>query len=454
MKKFVSIFKNKEIVNRIFFTIMILFVIRIGAAITVPGVSATAELQNALNSGNAIALMDLLGGGALSNFSVFALGVSPYITAQIIVQLLSKDVLPALTELSKQGEYGRKKQEMATRYLTLLLGAVQSYGIIKTMENNNYIVFGANFPSGFWRYAYLVTIMVGGAMLVMWLGDQITEKGLGNGISVVIFAGCVRSMPIQISTAWSKWVTQNLNHGSADLIRGSFQFTLYILMFLFIISFVVFIELARRKIPVQHAGKGQNASMAKASFLPLKVNSSGVMPIIFSSAILTAPSVIASFISTEAANATWLQIFNYSVLYKMPDIGDWKWSMPWGLIIYTILNLAFAFFYAQMEIDPEKMAENFQKNGSYIPGIRPGKETARYVGKVLNRVTCIGAIALAFIAALPPILVLSGVFGNQTNLAIGGTGLIIIVGVALEVNSQIDGLLAGKSFEEVQGVHL
>ena len=178
------------------------------------------------------------------------------------------------------------------------------------------------------------------------------------------------------------------------------------------------------------------------------------MPIIFSSAILTAPSVIASFISTEAANAQWLQIFNYSVLYKMPDIGSWSWSMPWGLIIYTILNLAFAFFYAQMEIDPEKMAENFQKNGSYIPGIRPGKETARYVSKVLNRVTCIGAIALAFIAALPPILVLSGVFGNQTNLAIGGTGLIIIVGVALEVNSQIDGLLAGKSFEEVQGVHL
>jgi preprotein translocase subunit SecY len=257
MKKFVSIFKNKEIVGRIFFTVMVLFVIRIGAAITVPGISATEELQNAMNSGNAISLMNLLGGGALSNFSILALGVSPYITAQIIIQLLSKDVLPALTELSKQGEYGRKKSEMATRYLTILLGAVQAYGIIRTMENNNYITFSDSFPTGFWRYAYLVTVMIAGAMLMMWLGDQITEKGLGNGISIIIFAGCVRSLPVQISTAWSKWVNQNMNHGANDLLKGSFQFVLYLLLIILITGFVVFIELSKRKIPVQHAGKGQ-----------------------------------------------------------------------------------------------------------------------------------------------------------------------------------------------------
>ena len=196
MRKFVSIFKNKEIVGRIFFTIMILFVVRIGAAITVPGVQVEKELQNALNSGNAIALMDLMGGGALSNFSVFALGVSPYITAQIIVELLTKDVLPALTELSKQGQYGRKKIEMSTRYLALLLGAVQSYGIIKTMQNSSYI--SLTLADNFWTYLYIVTVMLAGAMLTMWLGDQITEKGLGNGISVIIFAGCVRSLPTQI----------------------------------------------------------------------------------------------------------------------------------------------------------------------------------------------------------------------------------------------------------------
>ena len=163
-----------------------------------------------------------------------------------------------------------------------------------------------------------------------------------------------------------------------------------------------------------------------------------------------APSVIASFISSDAASANWLGVFNYSLMYEMPWFNGDTWYMPWGLIIYTVLNIAFAFFYAQMEIDPETLADNFQKNGSYIPGIRPGKETERYVGKVLNRVTCIGAIALAFIAALPVIFTLAGAFGNQTNLAVGGTGMIIIVGVALEINAQIDGLLTGKSFEQVQ----
>lgn len=450
MKKFVSIFKNKEIVGRIFFTIMILFVLRIGAAITVPGVQVSSELANAMNSGNAIAMMDLLGGGALSNFSILALGVSPYITAQIIVELLSKDVLPALTELSKQGQYGRKKIESATRYLTLLLGAVQGYGIIMTMQNQSYISFSLD--ASFWTYAYVITILLAGTMLTMWLGDQITEKGLGNGISVIIFAGCVRSLPVQISTAWGKWITANLGHASSDIIRGSFQFALYILALLAITAGVVFFELARRKIPVQHAGKsGATSSMAKASFLPIKVNSAGVIPIIFASSIMMAPSVIAGFISSDAANAKWLGIFNYSTMYEMPGVNGTTWSMPWGLLIYLALVIIFSFFYAQMQMDPENLADNFQKNGSYIPGIRPGKETERYVSKVLNRVTCIGALALAVIAALPIALTLSGVFGNETSLSIGGTGLIIVVGVCIEINSQIDGLLAGKSFEEVQG---
>ena len=453
MRKFVSIFKNKEIVGRIFFTIMILFVVRIGAAITVPLVQPKSGLADAMNSGNALALMDLLGGGALSNFSVFALGVSPYITSQIIVELLSKDVLPALTELSKQGQYGRKKIEMSTRYLCLLLGAVQGYGIIKTMENSDYIGFiGSSLQGSFWSYAYIVTVLLAGTMLSLWLGDQITEKGLGNGISVIIFAGCVRSLPIQISTAWQKWVMVNIGHGDQAVIQGSFQFALYVLALLLIVSGVVFFELARRKIPVQHAGKGgASASMAKASFLPIKVNSAGVIPVIFASSILMAPSVIASFISADAGNAQWLKIFSYSEMFPMPWFNGDTWYMPWGLIIYIVLILAFTFFYSEMQMDPENMADNFQKNGSYIPGIRPGKETERYVRKVLNRVTCIGAIALAVIAAIPIILTLSGVFGADSSLAIGGTGMIIVVGVCIELNAQIDGLLAGKSFEEVQG---
>ena len=449
MKKLASIFKNKEIVNRIFFTIMVLFVIRIGAAITVPGVTVSQELNDLMNSGNSLALMDLLGGGALSNFSIFALGVSPYITSQIIIQLLSKNVLPALTELSKQGEQGRKKIEMATRYLTLLLGAVQAYGIIRTMINSSYI--SLNLDDNFGTYVYIIAVLLGGAMLTMWLGDQITEKGLGNGISMIIFAGCVRSLPTQITTAWDKWITGNVAHGSGEMVTGAFQFAIYILAFLLIIGFVVFIETSRRKIPVQNAGKGRaTSSMARASYLPIKLNSAGVIPVIFAASLMSAPAIVAGFISQEAAGAEWLQIFNYNQTFTMPWFDGSHWEMNWGLFIYLALIIAFSFFYAQMSIDPEKLADNFQKNGSYIPGVRPGKETERYVGKVLNRVTFMGSLALALIAALPIVLVWADLFGDDVSLAMGGTGLIIIVGVAIELNNQIDGLIAGKSHERAR----
>ena len=184
--------------------------------------------------------------------------------------------------------------------------------------------------------------------------------------------------------------------------------------------------------------------MAKASFLPIKINSAGVIPVIFASSILTAPSVISAFIGSDK-DPEWLGIFNMTTMYKMTD----NWSMPWGLIIYLVLTVAFTFFYANLQIAPDQLAENFQKNGSYIPGIRPGNETERYVRKVLNRVTVLGAISLCIIAAIPPVLTLTGVFGGNNSLALGGTGMIIVVGVALELNSQIDGLLAGKSFDEV-----
>ncbi len=447
MKKFIEIFKNEEVVGRIFFTLMILFVFRIGCAIPTPGIDAS-EFSNQLNSNsnNILALMNLLGGGALQNFSIFALGVSPYITAQIIIQLLSMDVLPALTELNRQGQYGRRKIEMATRYLTLMLAAVQAYGIIQTALNTSWIKF--TLEENFLTYAYIVTIMVAGAMLVMWLGDQITTKGIGNGISVIIFAGIVSSLPNQIVTAFQKWVLTSWNHGSIEATKGIFQFLLYVLSFVLIIAFVVYIELSRRKIPVQHATRsGGNEKLSKASFLPIKVNSAGVIPVIFASSILMAPSVIATFISSDAANAEWLKVFQYN---QLVDMGGGV-MMPWGLIIYMVLVFAFTFFYANLQINPSQLAENFQKNGSYIPGIRPGIETEKYVSKVLNRITLIGALSLCFISALPVVLTLSGVFGNDSTLALGGTGLIIVVGVALELNNQINGLIAGKSYDEVIG---
>ena len=449
MKKLIKILKNKEIMGRIVFTIMILFIFRLGAQVLVPGVKIddASKLNEYLSGNNPLSLMNLLGGGTLQSFSIFALGVSPYITAQIIVQLLSTDVLPALSELKRQGQYGRKKIEMATRYLTLMLGAVQAYGILKTMQGSDLIKF--TLGDNWLTYVYVVVVLLAGTMIVMWLGDQISVKGIGNGISMIIFAGIVCSLPNQMVSAWQQWcnpyVTTAVGEGAT--IAGIFKFLLYVFAYLLIIAFVTFIELSKRKIPVQHSGKGggQTQSMAKASFLPIKINSAGVIPVIFASSILMAPSVIMAFIDSDAGtNAKWLGIFSTSTMY---DMGGWY--MPWGLIIYLVLTIAFCFFYANLQINPQQLAENFQKNGSYIPGIRPGNETERYVRKVLNRVTVIGAAALAFIAALPPVLTMTGVFGNNQSLALGGTGLIIVVGVALEINSQIDGLLAGKSFEEV-----
>ena len=443
MKKIASILKNKEIMNRIMFTVLILFIFRIGAQITVPGVNPEG-LEEYLNSGSALSLMNLLGGGTLQTFSIFALGVSPYITAQIIVQLLSTDVLPALSELRRQGQYGRRKMEYATRYLTLMLGAVQAYGIIKTIENTSEVTL--NLEGNWLTYVYIIIVMLAGTMLVMWLGDQISVKGIGNGISMIIFAGIVCSLPRQFSTAFTTYVSTTAGQPEATVIAGIFKFILYVLAFLVIIAFVTFIELSQRKIPVQHSGKsgGQNPGMAKASFLPIKINSAGVIPVIFASSIMMAPSVIAAFIDPNASDAKWLKIFSTSEMYEMEG-----WSMPWGLIIYIVLTIAFTFLYANLQIDPQQIAENFQKNNSYIPGIKPGIETERYIRKVLNRVTVIGALALALIASLPSILTLTGVFGDNNSLVLGGTGMIIVVGVCLELNNQIDGLLAGKSFDEV-----
>jgi preprotein translocase subunit SecY len=442
MKKLAAIFTNKEIVNRIFFVVMILFVFRIGAAITVPGVTVQdVDFQ----TNNALSLLNLLGGGALQSFSVFALGVSPYITSSIIVQLLGMDVLPALTELSKQGQSGRKKMEMTTRYLTLLLGAVQAYGIVRTMETSSFITLN---DTSFWSYAYIVTVLMAGGMLVMWLGDQITYKGICNGISVIIFAGIVRSLPLQIEGAYNNWVLLTLGLDVTILLRGIFQFAIYVLAFVLIIAFVTFIESSKRKIPVQNAGKSGSAQYAKASFLPMKINSAGVIPVIFASSIMLAPSVIVSFITGANPNAEWLKIFDSSATVTMPWFNEQTFQFPWGLIIYLLLTIVFTFFYSNLQINPQRLAENFQQNGSYIPGIRPGVETERYVTKVLNRITVLGASSLAFIAALPIVLVLLNIVPDQ-SLALGGTGLIIVVGVALEINNQINGLLAGKSYEEV-----
>ena len=390
MKKLVAMLKNKDIRDRILFTLMMMFVFRLGTSITVPGVTIS---KDAMDTTSVLSMMNLLGGGALQNFSVFALGVSPYITSSIIIELLSKDVLPALTELSKEGQSGRKKIEMATRYLTLVLGAVQAYGVIVTMHNSEYISFSETL--NFWVYAKLVLYLMAGSMLVMWMADQITEKGIGNGVSMIIFAGIVASLPSQIYTAIYYFFTSELVTEESRIIQGAVKLALYLVTMVAIVIFVTYVEKSIRKIPVLHSGTGGalNAKVNNTSFLPIKINSAGVIPVIFASSIMMAPAVIVSFVVENYSNndtiTNILNIFTPSALTKMPWFDGSTWYMPWGLIIYVILIFVFSFFYSNLTISPETLAEDFQKNGSYIPGIRQGNSTARYVKKVLNRRLCI-----------------------------------------------------------------
>lgn len=439
MKKVSAILHNKEIMNRILFTLAIFLIFRIGSALTVPGVEIS---KDAFDTNNVFGMLNLMGGGALQSFSLFALGVSPYITAQIIVQLLQMDVLPVLTELGKEGESGRKKIDMATRYLTLLLGAVQAYGVTVTMMNSDYITLTDTTILG---YLKIIVYLVAGSMLLMWLGDQITTKGIGNGISMIIFAGIVSALPNQIYGAFANYLSQNLLTGNPSLIlEGVIKLLLYLLSFFLIVVFVTYTEKSVRKLPVSHSATGQSGNgNAQSSFLPIKINSSGVIPVIFASSIMMAPSIIVSFVSGGNTVPNWAQtminVFNYQ---SMVDMGTW--SFPWGLIIYLFLIIVFTFFYSNLQINPERLAKDFHDNGTYITGLRPGNETEKYIRKVLNRVTLLGALALMLIAALPIVLSLTGLVPQ--SLALGGTGLIIVVGVAIEVFNQINGLLAAQDY--------
>lgn len=439
MKKVSAILHNKEIMNRILFTLAIFLIFRIGSALTVPGVEIS---KDAFDTNNVFGMLNLMGGGALQSFSLFALGVSPYITAQIIVQLLQMDVLPVLTELGKEGESGHKKIDMATRYLTLLLGAVQAYGVTVTMMNSDYITLTDTTILG---YLKIIVYLVAGSMLLMWLGDQITTKGIGNGISMIIFAGIVSALPNQIYGAFANYLSQNLLTGNPSLIlEGVIKLLLYLLSFFLIVVFVTYTEKSVRKLPVSHSATGQSGNEnAQSSFLPIKINSSGVIPVIFASSIMMAPSIIVSFVSGGNTVPNWAQtminVFNYQ---SMVDMGTW--SFPWGLIIYLFLIIVFTFFYSNLQINPERLAKDFHDNGTYITGLRPGNETEKYIRKVLNRVTLLGALALMLIAALPIVLSLTGLVPQ--SLALGGTGLIIVVGVAIEVFNQINGLLAAQDY--------
>lgn len=434
LNRFVDAFKSKDVRGRIFFTLSILLIYVLGLLIAVPGV--TANVGEALADNDILGIMNMLSGGALDSFSIFALGVSPYITASIIVQLLQMGVLPKLQELAEQGEAGRRKINDITRYLGLLLGAVQAYGMIVTLDNRGTFDFSAIFPdltSKWPAYVYVIAIMLAGTMFVMWLSDQITQKGIGNGVSMIIFAGIVKEIPASYSQVWD--ILVGTKTAGAEMFNGLLLFIAYVMYTAGIILFVIFFELSRRKIPIQQS-KASFTQQAKMNYLPIKINPGGVIPVIFAQAVLSAPVTILGFIDANSEA--------YETIKNLFSISHLENGWPVALMIYIVLIFLFSFMYAHIQIDCEKISENLTRQGSYIPGIRSGSETKKYLSKVLNRVTFTGALSLSFIAAMPYVLPM--IFPTLANTSFGGTGLIIVVGVALESCSQMDGYVAERNY--------
>ena len=419
-----AMWKNKDIRNRILFTLFAFLVYRLGCAITVPDVNTT-DLVAGLGDNSLFAMLNLLGGGGLEQFSVFALGVTPYITASIIIQLLSMDVIPHLTELSKSGANGRKKLDQYTRYLAVVFGFVQSFSLVYGFSHTytGLIVGGVTVA----KLMYIATIFTAGTMFLVWIGDQISLKGVGNGISMVIMAGIVGRMPQQFSAAWSSLITN-------EAANGALLFASYILVYLLIIVFVTLINTAERKIPIQYTSSSITMTKnSKMNYLPLKINSASVIPVIFASSLMMAPLQIASFFPQKDWMATMQNLLGLKTWYS--------------LAIYVILIILFTFFYAKMQINPEKISENLGKSGAYIPSVRPGTETKDYVNRVLSRITVLGAIALACIAVMPHIMPL--IWPElPASMALGGTGMIIVVGVAIETVRQIQGLITQKAYKK------
>ena len=421
-----AIFTNKDIRNRILFTLFAFLVYRLGSAITVPDVN-TADLVAGIEDNSLFAMINLLGGGGLEQFSIFALGVTPYITASIIIQLLSMDVVPHLSELAKNGATGRKTLDKYTRYLAVVFAFVQSFSLVYGFSQTYTTLIEGGVTMA--KIMYIATIFTAGSMFLVWIGDQISIKGIGNGISMVIMAGIVGRMPQQFTDAWA-----TLIGAESTIENGAWLFAGYILVYLLIIIFVTLINTAERRIPIQYTSSSiQLSKRSESNYLPLKVNSASVIPVIFASSLMMAPLQIASFFPTNDIIRT---------------MQDWLGLRTWySLVIYVLLILFFTFFYTMMQINPEKISENLGKSGAYIPSVRPGTETKNYVNKVLSRITVLGSICLALIAVLPHIMPLIWT-DMPTSMALGGTGMIIVVGVAIETVRQVQGLITQKSYKK------
>ncbi|MEK4762388.1 preprotein translocase subunit SecY [Viridibacillus sp. FSL E2-0187] len=413
----------RDIRNKIIFTLLMLVVFRLGTFIPVPNVDA--NVLKATDQYSLVGFLNTFGGGALSNFSIFAMGIMPYITASIIVQLLQMDVVQKFTEWSKQGEVGRRKIAQFTRYFAIILAFIQSIAMSYGFNR----MYGGSLikDEGVMTYLTIAIVLTAGTAFLLWLGEQITEKGVGNGISVIIFAGIVAALPNTVNQIYA---SQFENAGEQLFIR-IIVMALIVLAALAIVVGVIYVQQALRKIPIQYAKRAGAQRGAQQSHLPLKVNAAGVIPVIFAVAFIVTPRTIATFFGDNKATQFIERTFDY--------------SQPVGMIIYVALIVAFAYFYAFVQVNPEKVADNLKKQGAYIPGIRPGKSTQDYLTTVLYRLTFVGAIFLSLVAILPIIFI--NVAKLPSSAQIGGTSLLIVVGVALETMKQLESQLVKRHYK-------
>jgi len=415
----------RDIRNKIIFTLLMLIVFRLGTFVPVPYVDANVLKQT--DQLGLIGFLNTFGGGALANFSILAMGIMPYITASIIVQLLQMDVVPKFTEWAKQGEVGRRKLAQFTRYFTIVLAFIQaiamSYGFNR--------MYGGSLikEEGILNYIVIAIVLTAGTAFLMWLGEQITAKGVGNGISIIIFAGIAAAIPNAVNQVYAQFI-----EGAGEALFINIVIVLLLLLAIVAVTVgVIYVQQALRKIPIQYAKRvaGTAQTGGQQTHLPLKVNAAGVIPVIFASAFLMAPQSLVLFFGQNSTTDFITRALDY--------------TQPIGMIIYIALIIAFTYFYAFIQVNPENMADNLKKQGAYIPGIRPGINTQNYLTSVLYRLTIVGSIFLALIAIMPLLFVKFA--GLPQSAQIGGTSLLIVVGVALESMKQLESQLVKRHYK-------
>ncbi len=409
--------KNKDIRKRVLFTLGCLFVFIIGKTIPVPGT------QGAVSDLDLWELYDAISGGALARFSIFSLGVMPYISASIITGILQMDIVPYFTELKEQGAVGRQKINQINRYLGLGIAFFQGFAMAFAFVPNGSTL----------AFLKIAIILTAGTAFLLWMGDQMTQKGIGNGVSLLIMAGIISSIPNMFIETFQSFVLSS----DVSLFLGIVKFAIFVLVYLAIIVGIVYIEKSERRIPIQYANQTLSAYGARQNYIPFKLNSASVMPVIFASVLFTIPSFIAGLMDSESKFAVFVAKYvNYTT--------------PVGFALYMLVIILFCFFYTFLQINPEELSKNLNKQGGYIPGVRPGKETKEYISTVIGRITFIGALSIALIAGIPIVFSSFINTGLPTSVSIGGTGILIVIGVALETYNQLESSLLNRNYKGVR----